>query len=95
LLANEAGTLILVARRLEKQNKIKEKILKDNLPCTVTVFDKDISIRQNQIDMLESLKQDHIEIDILINNAGMGDEGFFHQSNWEKMEQIIDLNILI
>ncbi len=29
----------------------------------------------------------------LINNAGTGDENLFHNSEWEKAEKIIDLNV--
>lgn len=57
------------------------------------VLGKDISIRQNQIDLLETLKQEKKAIDILINNAGLGDEGLFYKSDWKKMEQLIDLNV--
>jgi short-subunit dehydrogenase len=92
-LAKEAGTLILVARRLEKLEQIKKKILTSHPHCKVLVFGKDISIRQNQIDILSALKRENVEIDILINNAGLGDEGVFYKSDWEKNEQLIDVNV--
>lgn len=32
-------------------------------------------------------------VDILINNAGFGDYGYFHETDIEKQKQMIDLNI--
>jgi uncharacterized protein len=34
-----------------------------------------------------------VTIDYLVNNAGFGDFGFFHESDWSKQEQMINLNI--
>jgi short-subunit dehydrogenase len=92
-LAKEAAVLILVARRLEQMEELKTNLIKENSQLIVKLFPKDITIRENQIYILESLKEQEIDIDVLINNAGTGDENLFHNSEWGKAEQIIDLNV--
>ena len=39
------------------------------------------------------LKQRGIQIDILINNAGFGGHGKFHQRDWKQEQGMIDLNV--
>ena len=36
----------------------------------------------------------NFEIDYLINNAGFGDYGLFYESDWDKQERMINLNML-
>ena len=38
-------------------------------------------------------QKNSLTIDVLINNAGVGDFGKFHKSNWEWQETMIDLNM--
>ena len=91
-LANDAALLILVARRLKKLEELKSNLLALNPNLKVLLFGLDISKRNNQIQMLNDLKNQQIALDLLINNAGMGDENLFHKSDWEKAEQIMELN---
>ncbi len=91
-LAKEAAVLILVARRLEKLEELEIILLKENPQLKVKLFAKDISIRENQIQILDALQEEKIRIDVLINNAGTGDESLFYKSNWKKAEKIIELN---
>ncbi len=92
ILAKDATVLVLVARRLEKLEALKSDFLVLNPNLKVILFGLDISIRDNQIQMLNDLKRQDFELDILINNAGMGDESLFHKSDWGKAEQIMELN---
>ena len=43
--------------------------------------------------MVASVLEAHGRIDVLINNAGMGDIGFFSDSDWSKNQRMIALNI--
>jgi len=35
-----------------------------------------------------------LDVDFLVNNAGLGDYGFFYKSDWRKTAQMIQLNIV-
>lgn len=90
-LANNAALLVIVAGRLERLEELKNDFLVLNPNLKVVILGLDISKRGNQIQMLNDLKTQQIKLDILINNAGMGDESLFHKSDWEKVEQIMEL----
>ena len=81
VLAKAKVDLILVARRKERLMELKKE-----LPVHVTVVVLDVSKREN----CEALYQRfvHEPIDILINNAGFGDYGEFHETELDKDLQI-------
>ena len=92
ILAKDAALVVLVARRLEQLETLKRDLSYINPNIKVVLFGIDISIRDNQIKMLNDLKNENINLDVLINNAGMGDESLFSESDWGKAEQIMELN---
>lgn len=76
--------LILVARDVEKLKQVKEE-LKTNIETVVM----DLSIPEN----CKKLYEEHKKIDILINNAGFGDCGYFTKTDLEKEIKMINTNI--
>ena len=86
VLAKAKVDLILVARRKERLMELKKE-----LPVHVTVVVLDVSKREN----CEALYQRfvHEPIDILINNAGFGDYGEFHETELDKDLQMVQTNI--
>ncbi len=86
VLAKAGVDLILVARRKERLMELKKE-----LPVHVTVVVLDVSKRAN----CEALYQRfvHEPIDILINNAGFGDYGEFHETDLDKELQMMQTNI--
>ena len=77
--------LVLVARDLDKLNEVKAE-----LKTNVEVVSMDISSVKN----CEKLYEEHKDIDILINNAGFGDCGYFTQTNLDKEIAMINTNIV-
>jgi short-subunit dehydrogenase len=84
--------LVLVAR---SENKLKalsaELHAKHNIGVTVLAFD--LSDYNNAQKVFDACTAASIQIDYLVNNAGFGDFGLFHESDWHKQEQMINLNI--
>lgn len=93
ILAGEKDNLILVARNKNKLDELK-KDLEDKHNITVFTIDKDLSHPDAAKEVYDELKDKAISIDYLINNAGFGDFGFFAQSDWNKQEQMINLNVI-
>ncbi len=92
IFAQNKFNLVLVARSEDKLIELQKSLI-SQYAVSVDVFAKDISIISN-IDLLfNELQKKQIVIDILINNAGFGDYGFFSQTNWKKEEMMINLNI--
>ena len=83
-LSKKGYELIIVARNIERLNKLKEE-----LNTNVEIESMDISIVEN----CKKLFEKHNDIDILINNAGFGDYGEFTKTSLEKEIQMINTNI--
>jgi len=92
-LAPRARTLVLVARREERLNELRDELLSRNAQLNVHLRAVDLC-NKTQIDELTGwLEQNKVEIDFLINNAGLGDYGSIATSDPERDDRIIQLNI--
>jgi Short-chain dehydrogenases of various substrate specificities len=78
--------LILVARREERLIA-----LKDQLGCECTIITSDLSQREQCYDLYDKVKDFNIEL--LINNAGFGDCGFFVEGDLEKELDMLNVNV--
>ena len=85
-LATKGYELILVARNKEKLEKIQEQ-----LPTKVTIIVADLSNEQRVKDLYVLAKKENI--DILINNAGLGDFGYLTDTDLNKDLELINTNI--
>lgn len=90
--AEKGGNLVLVARSKEKLNKLKEELERQHNVLVYTIV-KDLSLKDAAREVYDELMQYNISVDYLINNAGLGDFGLFAESNWDKQENMINLNI--
>lgn len=85
--------LILTARNREKLLELKEEI-EQSKEVNVHIYDMDLSSQKGAINLFESIEEDGVCIDLLINNAGVGICELFSKSSVESLENIINLNIL-
>lgn len=86
VLATMKVDLILVARRAERLQKLKEE-----LSVNVTIIRADVSDVQVCKALYQRVKKE--AIDILINNAGFGDFGSFNKTSLDKDIQMLHTNI--
>ncbi len=86
ILDKKGYDLILVARRLDKLEELKQELKND-----VTLISMDLSIIENCYCLYEQVKDKNI--DIIINNAGFGLLGDFVTSDLDRELNMIDLNI--
>jgi short-subunit dehydrogenase len=92
-LAGRAELLVLVARRRERLEALREKLQETNPKLNVQIHQTDLS-DSNQIDALgEAIEREKIAIDFLINNAGLGDVGPFATSDPASVKEMILVNI--
>ena len=91
--AEKGGDLVIVARRAEKLQALKEEI-EGKFDSQVLVISKDLTQANAPQEVYDQLKQEGIQIDYLINNAGCGGRGKFHERAWEKDLAMINLNIV-
>jgi uncharacterized protein len=92
-LAPAVSTMILVARRNDRLEAL-ELELKIINPA-LDVFSRQLDLRDHAA--LEKfcnwLGESGLSVDLLVNNAGLGDHGAFIDSDWERVDSILQVNI--
>lgn len=91
-LAAKKYDLILVARRIEKLEKLKSE-LSIQQGITVHVIQKDLSEVGNAYELYDDVKRLGLEVTMLINNAGFGTYGNFSDTDLEAELRMIELNV--
>lgn len=93
LLAKRARSLVLVARRRERLEELSVELSKENPDLIVHIRVVDLAETRQVQQLAESLEQERIEIDLLINNAGLGDLGPFATSESDRIERMLLVNM--
>jgi short-subunit dehydrogenase len=91
--AEHGGDLIVVARRQERLEALKTE-LENAHGITVHVLARDLMQADAAQQIYDVLQARGVPIDYLINNAGLGNYGLFHEQDWAQNEDLIKLNIL-
>ncbi len=91
--AEQGGDMIIVARSKEKLETLKAE-LEDKYSVKVMVIAKDLSLPEAPKAIYDEVKSAGLEVDYLLNNAGFGGRGKFHERNWETDLSMINLNII-
>jgi short-subunit dehydrogenase len=92
-LGSRARSLILIARREERLNELRDELNRQNPKLAVLFRKIDLADPTQLNELLAWLDHEGIEVDLLINNAGLGDSGAFATSNPVRNEQMILVNI--
>lgn len=91
--AQKGGDLVLVARSRHKLEQVKEE-LEQAYKVTVTLITEDLS-DSNSAERIYLFTQEHdLKIDTLINNAGFGGHGFFHERSLEDEQSMMQVNMV-
>jgi len=76
----------------EQLNALKKE-LEGNHGIKVQVIVKDLSLPESPKEIYDEIKKAGIKIEILINNAGFGGVGKFHELDYERQMSMINLNV--
>ena len=91
--AKTGGNLVIVARSKDKLLALKEALEKE-YKIHVSVIEKDLTEKNAAKEVFNFVKYSKIEIDYLINNAGFGGIGKFHERKLEEDLNMIQLNVV-
>lgn len=91
--ASKGGDVIIVARRQDKLLELKKELEK-KYKIQVMVITKDLTNPESAYEVYNEVKTAGVEVDYLINNAGFGGRGKFHERKWEQDLAMINLNIV-
>lgn len=87
--ASRGGDLVLVARRKERLESIKSEF-ESQFGINVQIIIKDLS---NPRAFEDVYQETLVPINYLVNCAGFGMAGYFHESRWKGNEEMINLNV--
>jgi short-subunit dehydrogenase len=92
-LAGRARSMILVARRDERLIELADHLKREHPKLVVHVRKVDLGDLGQLQGFFESLDHEKLEVDLLINNAGLGDSGPFAQSDPDRNKEMTLVNV--
>jgi len=93
-LAGRAGSLVLVARRGERLEQLRDELIKRDPNLHVHIRATDLSRDDQRDELCDWLAREKIHVDFLINNAGLGDLGPFAAADPDRIDQMLRVNII-
>jgi hypothetical protein len=93
-LAGRAKSLILIARREQTLNDLRDELHQHYPNVAVSVRKSDLADLVQVNELLAWLDRERIDVDLLINNAGLGDLGPFATSEPTRNEQMTLVNVV-
>ena len=91
--AGHGDNLVLIARREDKLNKLKNDLLNHH-DIDIMVFSQDLSNPESTGNIRDFCNDNDIRIDYLINNAGFGGYGYFHETDAGRYDNMMKVNML-
>lgn len=91
--AEKGGDLILVARRGQVLSEIKQE-LESKHNIKVSTITKDLSKAGSAQELYDEIQSKKLQVDYLMNNAGFGLRGLFHELPLERQQQMMHLNMI-
>lgn len=92
-LAGRASSLVLVARRQERLEELRDELTKRDPNLKVHIRAVDLSDERAVIELSDWLEHEKVPIDLLINNAGLGDVGPFATSELPRVKEMLAVNV--
>jgi short-subunit dehydrogenase len=92
-LAGRARSMILIARRDERLIELAEELQREHPRLLVHTRKVDLADLQQLQGFLEQLDREKLEVDLLINNAGLGDSGPFAESDPNRNREMTVVNV--
>ncbi|MDG2501796.1 MAG: SDR family oxidoreductase [Porticoccaceae bacterium] len=93
ILAAKGYDIILVARRKAKLNEVAKSLSKQHKNISCTVISSDLSKQQAAQKLFAATVAKDLQVDLLINNAGLLQNGFFTDLDLTTQENMIAVNI--
>lgn len=92
VLAEQGYHVILCARSEEQLQQVSQTINNDT-EGEASAHALDLTDKSARQQFIETIKEEYPPLGILVNNAGFGKHGHFHETSWNAEENMIELNI--
>ena len=91
--AEKGGDLVLVARREDRLQEIADE-LRSAHGVEVNVVAMDLTAPNAAQTLFDTVASMAIDVDVLINNAGFGGHGKFHEADLDREQRMMQLNMV-
>lgn len=88
------GRIVLVARRKERLDELAAELTAAHAGLHVMVRPTDLKDQTATGALLDALEVDGIEVEVLINNAGLGVYGPFAEGSWDRTLETLEVNVV-
>jgi short-subunit dehydrogenase len=92
-LAPVATRLILVGRREERLSELVASIQQSSPLVRLDPFRADLAIPSERERLAAWIIREEIPLNLLINNAGLGDLGSFDNAEWKRLSPMLEVNV--
>jgi uncharacterized protein len=93
-LARRARSMILVARREDRLAELRDELQLQHPNLVVQIRQVDLADLAQLHELMEWLDRERIDVDVVVNNAGLGDSGPFVTSDPIRNEQMTLVNVV-
>jgi uncharacterized protein len=93
-LAPRARTLVLLARRAGHLEALRADLLAPQPHLRVVALPADLSDEDDVQRVLTEAQEQAGPIDVLVNNAGVGDQALFDRADWPRIQRLLHTNVL-
>lgn len=92
--ASKGGDLVIVARREQALDDLRHE-LESEFSVSVHCIAIDLTSPEAANQVYDQVSAKGIQVEFLMNNAGFGGHGKFHEREWDKDRSMIQLNITV
>jgi len=86
--------LVLVARRQQRLEELRDELVAQHPKLRVEIHRADLSKHEAIDDLMAWIEKENLALDLLINNAGLGDLGPFATADPQRIDQIMLVNMV-
>ncbi len=92
-LAERAATLVLLARRARLLEELRDTLLAERPGLRVLCLPADLSDENGVERAVADVRERAGPVDVLINNAGVGDQALFDLADWARTRAVLHTNV--
>jgi len=92
-LAPKASRMILVGRRAERLKALAEELRRDFPDLQLDPISADLTDPKVREQIASHIVRSELPLNLLVNNAGLGDLGPFDTAEWSRLEPMLSVNI--
>lgn len=93
LFADDGKSIVVVARSRDKLEDLKIEV-ENKHGTKVRVLAKDLSKPEAPQQIFSELEKEHLEVDVLVNNAGFGNYDRFSETDLQQELEMIQVNVI-